>query len=76
MAKKLGKLIIVTAVIAGIIAVGILVYNKIKGDSDDFDDFDDFDDEDFDDDFSDLESESNRGYVSIPVDGSEEKASE
>lgn len=80
MAKKLGKLLLCTALIGSAVAGGMALYNKYKASSDDFDDdldnfdFDDFDDDDFDDEDDSVKEDSvnassqNRGYVSIPRD--------
>lgn len=67
MAKKLGKILVATALIGTAVAGGLALYNKYKANQDDLDDdFMDFDD-DFDDDFEDDddEDESSRSYVNI-----------
>ncbi|MCI8668853.1 MAG: hypothetical protein HFI34_04915 [Lachnospiraceae bacterium] len=70
MAKKLGKVLLCTALIGSAVAGGMALYNKYKSSGDDFDD-DSFDFDDDDDDFDDIADEedtkdSDREYVSIP----------
>lgn len=70
MAKKLGKVLLCTALIGSAVAGGMALYNKYKASGDDFDD-DSFDFDDDDDDFDDIaeeedEKDSDREYVSIP----------
>lgn len=51
MAKKIGKVLLLSALVGSAVAGGMALYNKYKASSDDFDDdFLDFDDDDFDDD--------------------------
>ena len=72
MAKKLGKIVLLTALASAAAAGGIALYNKYKASSDDFDDdFLDFDDEDEDDDFDAVLDDTAREYVSIPRESSD-----
>ncbi|MDE7157866.1 MAG: hypothetical protein K2O02_08020 [Lachnospiraceae bacterium] len=69
MAKKLGKVLLCTALIGSAVAGGMALYNKYKASGDDFDDDSfDFDDDDDFDDIADEEDtkDSDREYVSIP----------
>ena len=74
MAKKLGKVLLCTALIGSAVAGGMALYNKYKASGDDFDDDSfDFDDDDDFDDIADEEDtkDSDREYVSIPRDSEE-----
>lgn len=77
MAKKLGKVLLCTALIGSAVAGGMALYNKYKASDDDFDD-DSFDFDDEDDDFDDIayeedskDSAADREYVSIPRESDE-----
>ncbi len=77
MAKKLGKVLLCTALIGSAVAGGMALYNKYKASDDDFDD-DSFDFDDDDDDFDDVadeeeknDSSTDREYVSIPRESEE-----
>ena len=66
MAKKLGKVLLCTALIGSAVAGGMALYNKYKASGDDFDDDSfDFDDDDDFDDIADEEDtkDSDREYV-------------
>lgn len=66
MAKKFGKIVLLTALASAAAAGGIALYNKYKASSEDFDDdFLDFDDEE-DEDFDSTLDDTGREYVSIP----------
>lgn len=74
MAKKLGKILVATALVGTAVAGGLALYNKYKAGQDDLDDdFMDFDD-DFDDDFEDEDDEddASRSYVNITYNDSED----